>query len=150
MSTDITGWIQARFPEEEPGDPFGGWVALVRIDRLVERNYGMFGSLFGVRNDYGFRPLAPDRGAPGDSSPDLERWGAEPEPPFPSEPSWITWGELRAIDWDERGTKPRPGEALAPRRQEVLTPGWNTALGLMEVLAKQFGDDGVRMVVWFE
>lgn len=136
-------------PEKYPEDPWGGWAALVRIDRLVERNYGMFGSLFGVRNDYGFRPISPTRGVPDDSPPELERWGEEPEPPWEGEPSWITWGEIRAIDWDERGDKPRPGEALGLRRSDVLTPGWATALDLMEVLAKRFGDEGVRMAVWF-
>lgn len=58
-------------------DPWAGWTPLVRITRLVERNYGMFGSLFGVRNDYRFHPIAADRGLPSDLSMELEEWGPE-------------------------------------------------------------------------
>lgn len=34
-------------------------------------------------------------------------------------------------------------------RRELLGGGWQTLLDIMEVLAKRYGADCVRMVVWF-
>jgi hypothetical protein len=111
MGTDITGWIEVKVPPQwgypDNNDPWSGWTPLVRITRLVERNYGMFGVLFGVRNDYGFRLIAPDRGQPSDLSMELEEWGEISAPPWPFSPSWITWDENKAIDWKELGICPQ-------------------------------------------
>jgi hypothetical protein len=117
----------------------------------------MFGSLFGVRNDYGFRPVAAERGVPFGISSELMDYYEVPADPadrgndWALSPTWITQRELQSVDWQEFGEKPEPGTAPGPTRQreEVVTPGWRTVLDIMEVLARQFGDDGVRLVVWF-
>jgi hypothetical protein len=74
MGADISGWVEIRRPKWEC------WEAAIRIHDIVERNYGTFASLFGVRNwgegptsdsDYErtlehgrFRAIAPGRGEP--------------------------------------------------------------------------------------
>jgi hypothetical protein len=151
MGTDIVGWIEANVPPraDYPGDPYAGWTPVIRITHRVERNYGMFGSLFGVRNDYRFRPIASDRGQPTDLSAELEEWGEIPGPPYGWTPTWITWGEIRAIDWEEPGDLLPEDPHAGIRRRDVLSPGWQTTLGLMERLAQQFGETGVHISVWF-
>jgi hypothetical protein len=157
MGTDIRGWIEVFEVFDQPRDLSGAWRAAVRIDNIVERNYGMFGSLFGVRNDYGFRPIAAERGVPFGISSDLVRYYEMPADPadrgpdWALSPTWISQRELQSVDWQELGEQPEPGTPPGPlrRREEVVTPGWRTVLDIMEVLARQFGDDGVRLVVWF-
>jgi hypothetical protein len=74
VGADISGWVEIRPPKSE------WWEAAIRIHDIVRRNYGMFVSLFGVRNwgedptsdsDYErtlehgqFRAIAPGRGEP--------------------------------------------------------------------------------------
>jgi hypothetical protein len=74
MSTDIYGWVETHFGDKPE------WDAAIRIRPIVHRQYGMFASLFGVRNaglagSSGvmgrgvtavgrFRAIAPGRGAP--------------------------------------------------------------------------------------
>lgn len=151
LGTDIYGWIEVYTPEIYPGCP-RRWTAVVRIDEIVTRNYGIFGSLFGARNDYGFRPIAPARGIPDDVSGELQEYGDVPPDPGSWPPSWIMWREISEINWDEFGTHPAPGRDVTElaRRRDALSPGWQTALDIMGLLARQFGADSVRMVVWFD
>ena len=56
MGTDISGWVEVkRAPDES-------WTALMPIDSIVYRPYGMFASLFGIRNQGHMKSGA---GAPG-------------------------------------------------------------------------------------
>ncbi len=108
VGTDIYGWIEVYTPEIYVGRP-RRWTAAVQIDEIVSRNYGMFGSLFGARNDYGFLPIAPSRGIPADVSDELKQYGDVPPDPGSWPPSWITWREISEINWDEFGDSPVPG-----------------------------------------
>jgi hypothetical protein len=99
MGTDIHGWVEAKHPYLEDF-----WMPLIRIGLLVDRNYGMFKSLFWPKSDLGFRPIAPERGIPADASEQVksecpDRFSADPNED--AWPSWITWQEIKAIDWDE-------------------------------------------------
>src|SRR5437870_9162928 len=64
----------------------------------------MFGCLFGVMNFANFRPIAPERGIPSDTSEevshDVLKFGE-----WARFPTWITWDEIKAIDWNEMGIK---------------------------------------------
>jgi hypothetical protein len=62
------------------------------------------------------------------------------------------WREISEINWDEFGSYPALGRDVTEpaRRRDVLSPGWQTALDVMELSARQFSADGVRMVVWFD
>lgn len=59
MGTDIEGWVEARDVNLHELFDETLWLPLVRIGYLVERNYAMFGSLFGARS-LAFRPIAPE------------------------------------------------------------------------------------------
>jgi hypothetical protein len=61
MGSDIEGWFEILRPDWRDDD-FPLWVGIVRIDRLVERNYAMFSNLFGHRDAWGFTPIAANRG----------------------------------------------------------------------------------------
>jgi hypothetical protein len=51
----------------------------------------MFGSLFGIRNTAGFKPIAFNRGLPKDVSDEvLEKFSIN----FDLYPSWLTWKEI--------------------------------------------------------
>jgi hypothetical protein len=157
VGADIYGWVETR----TPGGP--EWDSAIRIDDIVYRQYGMFASLFGVRNgdpenvtaDGRFRAIAPGRGAPPRPSEyyALESHGAGQ--------TWALWSEFAAIDWEEEGKRyiaerPHPIDGLPglgrrrERRGDYFNGGWGALFRLMEVLAEQFGADNVRLSVWFD
>lgn len=161
MGADIYGWVEIRPPDSEQ------WDAAIRIHDIVYRQYGMFASLFGVRNDGNgatevgrFRAIAPGRGAPPGSSgyyaEELDGSGGGVGE------TWVLWSELAAIDWDEEGkhyiaVEPPHSVSVVPgperrheRRGDYRNNGWATLFTLMRVLAEQFGADNVRLAVWFD
>ncbi|HLV98878.1 MAG TPA: hypothetical protein VKT82_09400 [Ktedonobacterales bacterium] len=200
MGTDIFGWVECKWEWQEDGEP---WNAAINVGLLVDRSYDAFGCLFGVRNYAGFRPIAADRGVPADASAEFKASVTR----FPKEvrsSSWITWPEIKAIDWEEdaeepderlhtyvrneqgelvlkgksltvfglKGSmKPTP-QALAAAatpedvrewedeegkiiRAEVLKRkdvfAWGKHLfQVMDSLAERFGEERVRLVVWFD
>lgn len=102
MGTDIHGWIETRDIDDEK------WIAVTPLFfPLANRNYGIFANLFGVRNGEGFRPIAPERGLPEDCSVEVKADFTKVIEAFPQEiygATWITCGEIKAIDWEEPGT----------------------------------------------
>jgi hypothetical protein len=148
MGSDISGWVEALHYEREDG--FRYWVGVVKIDELVERNYGMFGNLFGHRNVGGFVSIAARRGMPDDAS-DAARHQLVDE--GGRDRTWIVWEEIKAINWDDEGeeeTLGGPSFGRKVRRRDTLEPGWTTLWKLMEVLGDVFGPGNVRLVVWFD
>ena len=93
MSTSIRGWIEIYLPEIEE------WAAVTNISLLAKQSYNAYGCLFGVRNYSKFAPVAEERGVPIDASDVFksETKGLEHH----NSPSWITFNEIEAIDWDE-------------------------------------------------
>jgi hypothetical protein len=158
VGADIYGWVETREASSE------WWDSAIRIHDIVYRQYGMFASLFGVRNGpHGaataigrFRAIAFGRGAPPGAS---EYFAAE----FSGVgETWASWSELAAIDWNEEGElyiadePPHTVYAEAglgrrrERRGDYLNGGWATLFRLMAVLADQFSADNVRLSVWFD
>jgi hypothetical protein len=160
MGVDISGWVETRYAGIE------GWYGAIRIQNIVNRQYGMYASLFGVRNsDDGkatevgrFRAIAAGRGAP----PSLSAEYVEERDTYGGAvgETWVLWSELAAIDWDEEGEdyigetdhlqydEPGPG-IRRERREDHLNGWWAKLFKLMAVLAEQFGADNVRLSVWF-
>ncbi|MFZ3468569.1 hypothetical protein ACODT3_34335 [Streptomyces sp. 4.24] len=206
MGTDIHGFVECVVEDDEP------WVAAVDIELLHHgRSYDAFGCLFGMRNFAGFRPLAEDRGLPKDVS-DVVRaqfadWGVDGH-----SPTWISWAELKRVDWSEpaervdariheyrrtdagwvmtgkTGWDPRIAEVAGlstvrdpgrlfryeahdlpegtewpdgddrlyrigriTRRDAVAPDGeWKPLWTVMETLAGLYGDERVRLTVWFD
>jgi hypothetical protein len=102
MGTDSSGWVEVkRAPDES-------WTALMPIDSIVYRSYGMFASLFGIRNQgHYFRPIAARRGMPPDATglfkSEHDAYGGAVGT------TWVLWSELSDL------TLPRipPGDAQA-------------------------------------
>ncbi|MFJ6405661.1 hypothetical protein ACIQK9_09035 [Streptomyces hydrogenans] len=108
MVTDINGFLEYRAAEDGRGP---AWHTAQDLGSLYDGcSYDAFGCLFGVRDYANFRPLAAHRGLPADVSGSpgarysqlTERHG---DGGF-HDASWITWAELKAIDWDEPAEKP--------------------------------------------
>ncbi|MGH7868712.1 MAG: hypothetical protein ACREP9_14050 [Candidatus Dormibacteraceae bacterium] len=143
MGTDIMGWAEVQTPE------LGRWFGVVYVRSLVERNYSLFGCLFGYRQQCDAEPLAPNRGIPDSMSREVRR---DLERVIPGA-TWVSWSEL--ADVVTSGTSSdRDGqsehEALRQTIGESMTPGWNTLFQFMRILAERYGPDQVRLVVWFD
>ncbi len=98
MGIDIRGYVEIRSPIT------GVWSSVVEIRPIVDRNYDAFGCLFGVKNYARFDPIAAQRGLPDDLSEGV-RAIAEHYRPLTGcflDPTWVSWAELKAVNWDER------------------------------------------------
>lgn len=157
MGTDIHGFIEVRnshIDTSEPDDDelFLRWHPAMALDHVYDdRSYDAFGCLFGVRNR-AFEPLAAQRGFPQDASRAAVRAFQE-EFGDAHSPSWVSWAELEATDWDEPGrlsTQRPPCEDRLTRRQTVRDEDWGDVWTVMRTLAKRHGAENVRLVVWFD
>lgn len=156
MGTDIYGWVEAA---DSRNYPPGTWTGVIRIHGFVGRTYGMFGSLFGHRNEDGFRPIAADRGFPAGLSRELREFEDVNPNSYGVGATWLSWRDIAAIDWDEEGTiaHPIPTKQGVPpteerirKRKGVLTPEWQMLFEMMAILARHYGEEGVRIVAWFD
>ncbi|MFI7414674.1 hypothetical protein ACIBU0_39145 [Streptomyces sp. NPDC049627] len=149
MSTDVSGMIEcrpgARIWGEDDEDAL--WHEAIDLFVLNTGNaYDALACLFGVRNSFGFRPLAEGRGLPDDVSGEVrDRFHAEGGPGHVWGTTWISWAELIAADWDETdgsGTRSRSAVAGADSH-------WAPVWDVMRTLAGLHGPEHVRLVVWF-
>ncbi|GGS74435.1 hypothetical protein GCM10010222_14290 [Streptomyces tanashiensis] len=106
--TDINGFLEYRAAQDGQGS---AWCAADDLASLYEGcSYDAFGCLFGVRNYANFRPLAPNRGLPADVSGSASVWSAQLTEWYGvngfHDTTWITWAEVKAVDWDEPAEKP--------------------------------------------
>lgn len=93
MGVDIKGWVEVSFAE-------GHWSGVIHIPALVERNYGVFGSLFDVKNADEFSTPFARRGLPPDISLTTDQ---ESQDQSVVAPTWISEEELKTVNWDELG-----------------------------------------------
>jgi hypothetical protein len=209
MGTDISGWVEVlSMPASSTYRRAAHWNAAIDVGRLIERNYDMFGCLFGVTNYAHFRPIAANRGLPEGPSLTVEQEVSQLQGAAETQLiglTWVTWPELKAIDWDESAEHAdarlhmyardsdgqltyRAKAAWSPalqqitglssenamrhppvfpdgatwefdgilyraerlKRRYILTRDWKMLFAIMGTLAEYFGDDGVRLVVWFD
>ncbi|WP_405495747.1 hypothetical protein [Streptomyces sp. NBC_00096] len=206
MGTDIHGFVECLDEDDAL------WAAAIDLDLLHHgRSYDAFGCLFGVRNSAGFRALAADRGLPEGASElvrgQFAEWGRDAH-----SPTWISWAELKRVDWAEpaervdariheyrrtadgwvmsgkaawdarvaetvglqmrrdpgrlfgyeahdwpEGTEWPDGDdrlyriGRLTRRDAVVPDGeWKPVWTVMETLAALYGDENVRLTVWFD
>ncbi|MFC8537484.1 hypothetical protein ACFUJY_26710 [Streptomyces sp. NPDC057249] len=204
MGTDMSGFLEYRTSQD---DQEPAWYSAQDLSSLNDvRNYDAFGCLFGVRNYANFRPLAAGRGFPADASATMSARFAQLTEWYGQDgfhgTTWITWAEVKAVDWDELAEKPdsrlhqyrrtpsglrRTGKAswsgafaeavgleagevrewpdgsewligdtlyrsVTMRRREAVTETgeWQPVWEAMQELADRYGDDAVRLVVWFD
>ncbi|MEU2508767.1 hypothetical protein ABZ621_29190 [Streptomyces sp. NPDC007863] len=146
MSTDVSGMIECR-----PGARLWGlddedtvWKAGIDLFLLNMGNaYDGLACLFGIRNSFGFRPLAEDRGFPDDASEGLRREFAGPD--FAYGTTWVTWAELAAADWQETNASGTRSRASAAGNDT----DWGRVWSVMRILSEVHGAENVRLVVWF-
>ncbi|MGV9726680.1 hypothetical protein ACWDUE_04810 [Streptomyces albogriseolus] len=105
MSTEVSGMIECR-PGARlwgPDDEGSVWHAAIDLFLLDNGNaYDALACLFGIRNHFGFRPLADSRGFPSDASEGLQtEYAAYGGSPDTHGTTWITWAELASTDWQE-------------------------------------------------
>jgi len=145
MGTDIYGWVELSRTRDF-------WYGVIRIRHLVDPSYAMFGSLFDHDNIFDFTPVAAHRGFPEYLSDAVLGEGIGPQDGV-YDPTWVSWSELKVIDWQEKANltldETDPLSDL-PTRQDVVTPGWAALFRIMEILAHEYGDERVRLVVWFD
>jgi hypothetical protein len=204
MGIDIDGWIEVA---TELSREALLWMAVVKVEPLLNRNYDAFGCLFGVANFAHFQPIAAHRGIPFNASETVYRdfVNAADDSEDDLFPTWITWSEIHAINWEEESVHPdsrlhqyrrnEQGEFVYETkavwssniaqligrsledvttqppiwsegqewvtddyvlraeklcRCDVWTDDWRRVFKIMELLAEQFGDQQVRLVVWFD
>lgn len=135
VGTDIYGGIEYRHPgvgsDWYQGDT---WLTAISLFPLYdEADYAAFACLFGVRNYAGFRPLAADRGLPGDLSAGLRtELGPSVAAGDMEHASWVSWAELAALDpaaipehhvgrltWSARSLPSRLNQQLVPAQWPV-------------------------------
>lgn len=234
MGVDIFGWVEVREPYHSSHMSRLRWNGAINIRALVNRNYTMFGLLFGVRNNvFGFSTPFAHRGIPDDRS--FETWAMlryESEDESDEQiladainASWLTWREIQSLDWDGKLQGPQSRvpvdwgaleadpnyeyteweddpddhgfQVIARRRKDDPAamwesfyrvnvkmntnaawrgisafldkqryvfriglrtvrddrrkdPGWDVLFKLMATLAEVYGEDGVRLVAWFD
>ncbi|MGV9454254.1 hypothetical protein [Streptomyces sp. NPDC003635] len=154
MGTDIHGYVEVRngwidTSEPDDDDLFLRWHPAMNLRHLYDgRSYEAFGCLFGVRGRT-FEPLAAGRGFPADASRATRRAYAWEEEDSHS-PTWITWAELAAVDWDERDRPLPHWPHSLTRREAVPKEEWGDLFEVMHILAHRHGSTNVRLVVWFD
>ncbi|MFD1306882.1 hypothetical protein [Streptomyces kaempferi] len=150
MSTDLSGMIECR-----PGARIWGeddedtvWTAAIDLFVLnVGNAYDALACLFGVRNSFGFRPLAEDRGLPEDVSDGVRAaFIACLGPEYSHSTTWITGAELAAADWNETDSS----GVLSRRAVAGDATHWGPAWEVMRTLGGLHGPENVRLVVWFD
>ena len=144
MGVDIHGSVEFRDAALDEGRDWRYWHAVINAGIVLDRSYAMFGSLFGIRNPTDFVPVAAGRGLPDDVSEEV-KGNAEGEGHHSY--TWITWEELQSVDWDATGLIYATDRIS---RRDALGDSGGLLLALMKPLAERYGDQCVRLVVWFD
>jgi hypothetical protein len=113
------------------------WISFAK-DIDIDRGYYLFGILAGVRNG-DINPISEPKGVPDDASykfmKEYEEWGADAHTP-----SWVSYKELN--DW-----KLKTGEFEFDPESDFKKEDF---FKVMEILAKQYGEENVRLVFFFD
>ena len=132
MGCDIHGWVEFRYgPPSIKGDMQLGWWTALHAGHILTRHYLYFSRFFGVQSDNDEPGAFGDRGLPNKLSAFVEDLYKKYESDYHS-PTWCTAKELLTL-------------------QSGCEDGdWNVLFQLIFVLASYYGDDNVRLVVWFD
>ncbi|MET7789737.1 hypothetical protein ACFYSJ_07380 [Streptomyces sp. NPDC005248] len=150
MATEVSGMIECRPWAEIWGEDDGevGWQAVIDLFVLnIGNAYDALACLFGVRNYFGFRPLAEGRGLPEDASDGLrDAFQAQGGPEYAWGETWVSWAELDAADWKETEQSGSLSRSAVAGTATHWAPVWD----VMRTLAGLHGAEHVRLVVWFD
>jgi len=130
MGTDVHGYVEVNTILHSNENI---WFVIVDIGVLAERNYEVFGQLFGIRAQPGWTVLAPGRGMPKDTNKHQNII-------FEHEDivghTWASWSEL--------------DEYLKTFQLHPECLGWKFVFSSMRSLAEIYGSENVRIVVSFD
>jgi hypothetical protein len=136
MGVDCYGWVEVNDPElhrpTEPDFP-NWWSAVVCIDDIVDRSYDVYGFFFSVYR-HPENPVASHRGLPTQVSEQVQETADDPSWGMTAV-TWVLWSEILASNW---------------QASISLPAGWTLLFALMERLAADYGNDRVRLVIWFD
>lgn len=163
MTTSIYGKIEIKIYDTG----FDDWYSIIDVGIALTGNYDLFGCLFGIRNLANFNPLFESRGQPDDCSESLLYEYDSGE--YFHGLTWCTFEELININLNELsdlpdsrfldadGIKRYPNNEqekslckYISRREALDSSEFQQLIELMSVLAKNYGESGVRMVVFFD
>ncbi|MFK8011496.1 MAG: hypothetical protein AB8B80_05610 [Marinicellaceae bacterium] len=125
MGTDVHGYVEVNCVKISG---LCQWSDVLDIGLIVERNYDVFGQLFGVRNEYETFGIANKRGMPEESS-NIRRFDNNRLHGH----TWIYWEEIVDVLSD------------LPTLE-----GWKAVFSVMELLFEQYGKKSTRLVVCFD
>ncbi|MFI8006475.1 hypothetical protein [Streptomyces sp. NPDC086010] len=156
MGTDISGFLEYRVPQEDQ-EPI--WYSAHALSSLNDvRNYDAFGCLFGVRNYANVRPLAAGKGFPADASATVRARFAQLTEWYGEDgfhgTTWITWAEVKAVDWNEFAEKPdsrlhqcrRTPNGLRMTGKSSLSRAFAEAVGLKAGEAREWPEGSEWLV----
>jgi hypothetical protein len=98
MGTDISGWVEVKSRGS------GRWLAAVDAGTLLDRDYDAFCCVFGATSYANFVPIAKGRDIPVDASQRVRADFGDGK--WTHGASWVTWGQLAMVDWDEEAPYP--------------------------------------------
>lgn len=150
MGCDIHGCLEYNYNKrwthkEKEKTPI--WEHLMNTGMFMDRNYKLFGDLFGVRKYdeapiiIGLRGIPKDWLVGPDDSKSLEHAGyrdyVEGGADWHS-PSWAFWSELKGYF------------STANPAYTTLGNDWIMLADMMRLFAKRYGENDIRLVVWFD
>ena len=125
MGTDVHGYVEINGVDLSG---YSNWSKIVDIGFIVERNYDIFGMLFGVRAEPEVNGIAKNRGIPDETS--------KPQDHNNKDLHGQTW-----IDWEE---------IVEVYNELPRLRGWNIIFSAMEILFEKYGKNSTRLVVSFD
>lgn len=140
MGLQLHGWVEIQDLRYS-----ANWEAAINVYSLgIGRINELFIRVFGImpssaRAEDEFHPIAPARGVPADASGEVSEWNPEGIYTGYVGHTWILWSELAETPW---------GQGNYPSG-EPLPSNWQMLFAMMALLAKEFGQDHVRLVAWF-
>lgn len=166
MAVSMYGFVEAKLSNTG----FEDWYRVIDSTVLVSNPYELMGCLFGVKNFALFDPLFADRGLPEECSEEVVQEATSAD--YYKHHSWCSYSELQQVDLEESAlaadlrvlktvngisvkapaaNEGEQAEATVMSRGEALAnTGFEVLMELMGVLAKRYGNDGVRWVVYFD
>lgn len=152
MGCDIHFYVEHRVGDEWAAADVraGGKSALndgPANEIYIDRNYGLFAILAGVRNDDGYySPISLPRGVPEDASPEY-RQAVEAYEFCSHSHSWLLLSELLAFDWlQTTGDRDWVDPETYPEPAHIF---WAKVMPILLSIAKGRPDD-VRVLFFFD
>lgn len=136
MGCNIHGFIETK---EYPNSDTRQWWSVHEIP--YTRNYAFYAAIAGVRNYLEITPISEPRGIPHDASLMSEATSKEDGADGHTH-SWLTYKEIKEYDWLQN-----IGDKMLI---DNIHTHFKSLMNEMRFLSGYYGEEGVRMVFWFD